>query len=168
MSRSRDAALAVLNSAIVPALSILGPAYDSGPARVLWLAISGQEAGWLSRHQLENGPAHGLWQFERGGVHGVLTHPASRAAAARLCAMRRTPPTDIDVWNALEHDDVLAAGMARLLLWTDVRPLPRIGDSLNAWLYYVRNWQPGKPRADDWSAIYLTALDTVQEIETPS
>ncbi len=34
---------------------------------------------------------------------------------------------------------------ARLLLWTDAKPLPAIGDEQGAWDYYLRNWRPGKP-----------------------
>jgi hypothetical protein len=161
---SKALAAGVLRTAMLPALAILGPVYDSTPARVLWLAISGQEASWKDRRQQGNGPARGLWQFERpGGVHGVLTHPASHSAAVRLCAACDVDPTDTDVYNGLERDDVLAAGMARLLLWTDRHALPAAGDQLNAWLYYVRNWQPGKPRPDDWAANYQTALALVQE-----
>ncbi len=40
-------------------------------ARVLMLAIAGQESAWKYRAQV-GGPARGFWQFEVTGVDGVL------------------------------------------------------------------------------------------------
>ncbi|MCY1303002.1 hypothetical protein D9M70_526890 [compost metagenome] len=47
------------------------------------------------------------------------------------------------IWRALEHDDVLAAGFARLLLWSDPKPLPLAGDEQGAFDLYLRTWRPG-------------------------
>ncbi|WP_447751835.1 hypothetical protein [Pseudomonas nicosulfuronedens] len=50
------------------------------------------------------------------------------------------------MWAAIEHDDILAACMARLLLFTDPARLPALGDESGAWDMYLRVWHPGKPR----------------------
>ena len=47
------------------------------------------------------------------------------------------------VYNALEHDDVLAMGFGRLLLWTDPKALPGLNDVDGAWQLYLRTWRPG-------------------------
>ena len=136
---------------IDPGLEMLPSRMDTPEARLLMLAICGQEADFHHRWQVVDrsrpgvmGPARGLWQFERGGgVRGVLTHPASRAYAGGLCEMRRVPATVDAVYNTLHADDVLAAGFARLLLWTDPAPLPMVGDVETAWKLYLRTWRPG-------------------------
>lgn len=136
--------LEILRQAIDPALSLLPDRLDSAPAVLIMLAICGQEADFRYRRQLGNGPARGLWQFERGGgVRGVLTHPASRESAYALCAARGFEPVATSVHAALEADDVLAAGFSRLLLWTDPCRLPAAGDIEGAWQLYLRTWRPG-------------------------
>lgn len=134
----------IIRQAIDPALRLLPDRMDSAPAVLIMLAVTGQEADFRYRRQLGNGPARGLWQFERGGgVRGVLTHPASREHAYRLCAARCVAPVATSVHPALEVDDVLAAGFARLLLWTDPYRLPASGDVEGAWRLYLRTWRPG-------------------------
>lgn len=139
----------VLRDAILPALHTLPAAMDSIQARAILLAIAGQEADFHHRWQVLNtpgvkGPARGLWQFERGGgVAGVLRH-ASSASHARSIAQQRVGDTAPDaVWQALERDDILAALYARLLLWTDPKALPPVGDIEGAWALYLRCWRPG-------------------------
>jgi len=98
----------------------------SDRADIMLVAIAGQEANWQHRYQVLSsggkGPARGLWQFERGGgVHGVLRHERTATKARDLCAVRGVTPEDRPVWEALQHDDALAVGFARLLLWSDPR-----------------------------------------------
>lgn len=150
----------IQSQAINPALSMLPSAMSRQPEKLmtLMLAIGLQESRFKNRRQI-NGPARGYWQFERGGgVRGVLLHKASRDAAVALCKARGVAPNDQAVYAALERDDVLAAGFARLLLWTDPRPLPEIGDADAAWDYYIRNWRPGKPHRETWDALYREAM----------
>lgn len=158
-------ASAVAREVIEPAMLLLPERMDSAAARVLMLAICGQEARWLHRRQI-GGPAHGLWQFEKGGgVKGVLTHPASRDLAVAVCTERGLSNGTLvqSAYDALPDDDVLAACFARLLLWTDPRALPKIGAKQEAWDYYLRNWRPGKPHAKTWSGVYDTACGIVGE-----
>ncbi|MCW0370276.1 hypothetical protein [Xanthomonas sacchari] len=151
-----------LSQIIVPALAELGDGMDSPPARVQMLAMALQESGLEARHQV-GGPAHGLWQFEAGGgVKGVLTHSASQRRARALCERRGIAPTVSAVYDALEHDDLLAAGFARLLLWTLPVPLPALGDEQGAWDQYIAAWRPGKPHRDRWARYYPIALKTVR------
>lgn len=150
-----------LDGCINPALSLLPPAMASDAARLQMLAIALQESGLTTRQQV-GGPAHGLWQFEKGGgVRGVLKNPRTMLAAAKLCQSRNVLATEADVYAALLADDVLAAGFARLFLWADPNPLPTIGDVHGAWNCYIRNWRPGKPRPGDWGDNYELAVTAV-------
>ena len=147
----------VLDTAIAPAMDILG--FPITPkVRVLLFAIGLQESRFEHRRQLGNGPAMGFWQFERGGgERGVLNHDASKKKALELCDARGVVPDPASVWAALEHDDVLAAGFARLLLLTDAEPLPEVTDTEGAWNYYTRCWRPGKPHRDTWDDLHARA-----------
>jgi hypothetical protein len=150
---------ALLRTAVNPALSLLPPKMDSDAARVEMLAITLQEADGIHRVQHGGGPAHGLWQFEEGGgVRGVMRHPASRDFARAVCSTRRVPFVLRAVWEALPHDDILSAAFARLLLWTDFKPLPGVdAPAAEGWAYYERNWRPGKPHPEKWPACHAAA-----------
>lgn len=138
-----------LKSSVLPALSMLPKPMDSSAACVMLLSIGLQESGFKFRRQMGNGPALGFWQFEKGGgVRGVLTHDATWHHAMRLCAASGVKAAPAPVWNAMERDDVLAAGFARLLLWSDPKPLPSTSDA--AWALYLRTWRPGKPHPETW------------------
>lgn len=151
-------------TAIGPGLALLPTAMDSRKARVMIRSTFLQESRMKYRAQIVDGggkgPARGLGQFERGGgVKGVLTHPASKALAQSVCASRRVSADPRSVWLALETDDVLAAAFARLLLWTDPRPLPELSDTDGAWDCYVRNWRPGKPHRKTWDEFHRLAVE---------
>lgn len=152
--------------AIDCALCALPEKMNSPEARVMLIAIGLQESRLIHRRQLvgspprPTGPATGLWQFERGGgVTGVLSHRSSRDYAHALCRIRDVDATPGEVWAALQHDDVLAAGFARLLLWTDPYRLPALGDDQAAWDLYIRTWRPGKPHRQTWDALYKQAVE---------
>ena len=154
--------------AVNEGLRLLPPAMDSTEARVLMYAIGLQESRFTHRAQVIDGggkgPARGYWQFERGGgVTGVLRHPASRFWANSVCNARNIPAQPLNVWLALETDDVLAAALARLLLFTDPARLPAVGEQSESWTYYLRNWRPGKPHPRTWPECYETALKAVGE-----
>ena len=154
--------------AVNEGLRLLPPAMDTKEARVLMYAIGLQESRFTHRAQVIDGggkgPARGYWQFERGGgVTGVLRHPASRFWANSVCNARNIPAQPLNVWLALETDDVLAAALARLLLFTDPARLPAVGEQSESWTYYLRNWRPGKPHPRTWPECYETALKAVGE-----
>lgn len=154
----------VLTQGIEPALALLEPMgiKPSRKARVLMLAIAGQESAWEHRRQI-GGPAHSFWQFEKGGgVVGVLTHPASRDKIKAVCAELGVPCDAESVYQAMVDNDVLAACMARLLLWTDAAPLPEVGEVDASWNYYLRNWRPGLPHPEAWPRRYSTAMEIAQ------
>ncbi len=109
-----------------------------------------------SHRERQPGPARGWWQFERaGGVAGVMRHPASAALARNLCQACHVPFSAPHIWRCLEGHDVLAAGFARLLLWTDPTPLPT--DHAGGWDYYLNNWRPGKPHPAKWPGYWRQA-----------
>lgn len=153
----------VTRTAVDPALEILPRHLDTDRARVMLLAIGLQESGLEHRWQIVDrnrpeikGPARGLEQFElgskasRGGVWGVYLHRASHELLRELCRARNLGFEPRNVWGQLEHDDVLAMGVARLLLLTDPQPLPAVDDQRAAWKYYLRTWRPGKPKPQPW------------------
>lgn len=153
----------VLASAVQPALDLLPRRMDSARARVLLLAIGLQESRLLHRRQLVGrqpiGPAAGLWQFERGGgCAGVLAHHYSADLMRWVCRARGVAPTVPALWTVMQRDDVLAAGAARLLLYTDPAPLPDVSDAAGAWAYYLRVWRPGQPHPDTWGTMHAQAL----------
>lgn len=156
----------VLTDVIVPGLQQLPPSMDSRGARVMMLGIGLQESRFTARRQhplrpgMPHGPANGFWQFERnGGVKGVLLHRMSRDYARIVCDARGLNSDARTVWEALAEDDVLAAAFARLLLFTDPKPLPAIGARDAAWAYYLRNWRPGRPNPSTWPDCYARALE---------
>lgn len=153
---------AITNEAILPALDLLPAGMTSVPAITMLLAIGLQESRFEYRRQMGNGPAKGFWQFERGGgVRGCVNHPASEPHLRKLCEVRKVGFNPQAVWDAIEHDDVLAAGLARLLLWTDPYKLPGSGDSEGAWKLYLRTWRPGKPHPTTWPALYKKASEAI-------
>lgn len=158
-----------LDLIIAPALQLCGPRMDSMEAEGLILAILIQESDLAHREQV-GGPAHGLPQFEKSGISGVLRHASSGSFANRICIERGVHPSVGDVYEAFTHDDILAVCFARLLLWTDPQQLPPLGDIDDAWDYYVRNWRPGAvmgspegaaKHRERWTVSYETALNAL-------
>lgn len=150
------------------ALAMLPAQMNSPQAHVMLHAIGLQESRFTARRQLvgnpprPTGPAKGFWQFERlGGCKGVVNHDASRYWMAQVCAARKVDFTATAIWNGIETDDVLAAATARLLLFTDPRKLPEVGDSSGAWNLYIRTWRPGKPHRATWDDFYAQAQRVV-------
>lgn len=150
---------------ILPAAyDVLPAAMSSPPATALLLAVALQESGAAARRQQPSGPGRGFWQFEAGGaVAGVRTHPSSahhlRSALVSLCY-----PSTLSTgaaWAAVEHNDVLAAVFARLLLWTVPAALPGRLAVAPAWDQYLAAWRPGKPRPDEWAANYALGWSIV-------
>nr|WP_249363980.1 hypothetical protein [Bordetella trematum] len=141
----------IIKWAINPALALLPPGMDTPAARVMLLSIGLQESRFEHRRQLVGrpprpvGPAKSFWQGEEGGgmVRGVRLHAATRSLAAELYRARGVAPSDAAIWEAIEFDDVLAAGLARLLLWSDPQRLPAVGDEDGSWALYLRTWRPG-------------------------
>lgn len=144
-------------------------------------AIGLQESKFQARDQLEMqngilvpgrlGPATGFWQFEKnGGVKGVMTHPASRDIARELVNHVGVAFDAEAIWTffASHEGDELAAVFARLLLLTDPQPLPapELSNEDIAWNYYIRNWRPGKPHREFWSANWRDACAAVADIST--
>lgn len=159
----------VITDILDPAAKLLPARMDTSEARLMLLTIGQQESeGFQHRRQLIKtrnglepvGPAKSFWQGEKGGgmVHGVRVHAASKAMAAEVYKARGVEPTDQAIWDAIEHDDILAACCARLLLWTDPKPLPAVHDAAGAWnLYALRTWRPGRPHPQTWASYHLAS-----------
>jgi hypothetical protein len=152
-----------LEKVIKPGLALLPAKFDTPEARVMLLAIGMQESRFGHRKQI-GGPAHGFFQFEKGGgVKGVLTHPATKRIVQDIIA-NDFGLLDEDCYDCLadEDYDALATVFARLLLYTDPHPLPALNcDPSLAWDYYFRNWRPGKPHRETWDAYLMHAREAV-------
>jgi hypothetical protein len=136
--------------------ALLPPALDSQAAWAMLFAIASQESRLDARRQI-GGPARGFWQFELGGIRGVLAHKASapliRSVLDRL-DYDYDPSTS---YTAIEHNDVLAFAYARCLLWTEPSTLPAQHEADEGWQQYVEGWRPGKPHRSTWNAFYADA-----------
>ncbi|AZY50078.1 hypothetical protein C0J09_13785 [Bordetella avium] len=156
----------IIETAVAPALTLLPANMDTPRARVMLLAIGLQESRFVHRRQI-GGPARGFWQFEkgtrasRGGCWGVYLHASSRGHLGVLCKARSVACDPDSIYAAVEYDDVLAAGVARLLLWTDAHALPGVGDQAGGWDLYLRTWRPGKPHPHTWPGLYAQAVAEV-------
>lgn len=153
----------------IVAVRILPAAYDLLPSecastaatRTL-LAIGYQESGFRDRVQRlkggRRGPAHSLWQCERGGAVAevLVNRSTARHMQSALKQLGYDPTADAaSVWAWIEHNDVLAAVVARLNLWRSPRALPATEGE--AWAEYVRVWAPGKPRPETWAEAWERA-----------
>ncbi|MCR8961129.1 hypothetical protein M0765_026395 [Variovorax sp. S2] len=155
----------ITRTAIEPALHWLPRKMNTIEALVEMLTIGLQESRFEHRYQVLNdpnkkGPARSFWQGEQGGgmVAGVMSHPASKDLARAACTAHSVAFTTRAVWEAIETNDVLAAILARLLLWTEPGPLPRVTDASGAWALYLRGWRPGaydRGSADERAALRM-------------
>lgn len=145
---------------ILPAAyELLPPGMASTEASALLLAIALQESALEHRRQVK-GPARGFWQFEVIGVAGVLEHRLTRTPAQdalEALVYRPVERAPIVVQRALEHNDVLAAVVARLNLWPLRAQLPARADVDGGWTQYLKAWRPGKPRPATWATNYERA-----------
>lgn len=158
--------LSYIHRYIVPAAyAVLPEAMRSAPATALLLAIGLQESSFADRRQL-GGPARSFFQFEQGGVQGVLAHHKSRLHAEAALAVLAYPKarwTAAECYAAIEHNDVLAVVFARLLLYTLPDDLPLKEAASDGWQQYLSAWRPGKPRPNDWANNYTSAWTCVEQ-----
>lgn len=158
---------------VLPAAMSVFPAHLSTPeAQALILAIGLQESDFEHRQQLignhrnwwesMKGPAVSFFQFERIGIAEVLRHHATSDDAFEF-TQRLGYPTDVGtLWEALKHNDLLAAGFARLALRRVPEALPGPQDVDEGWKQYLQVWRPGKPRPERWHSRYRRAWGIVK------
>lgn len=147
---------------VIPAAYALLPkAMQSDRATAMLLAIGLQESRFEHRKQIR-GPARGWWQFELGGVRGVLTHEKTEPHISRVLAtLKYAGASTKDCHEAIEHNDVLACVFARLLLWTVPGTLPDQHHYEIGWNIYLSGWRPGKPHPETWAGHFGVAHDVV-------
>lgn len=68
---------------------------------------------------------------------------------------------DERVYVALEHDNVLAAILARLYLHIEGERLPLVGEVTDAWVLYCQTWRPVETRRQEWDGSYARAMDAI-------
>ena len=143
-------------------MKLLPPSMDTPNAKAMLMAIGLQESRFQYRRQQMDGPARGFWQFEQGGaVRGVLNHSLTRGVARGLVDALGYDDYPATVWSALEHNDILALGFARLNLYWLPAKLPGPDQCEEAWQQYFAAWQPGKPHRETWDAYYIRAWQEV-------
>lgn len=158
---------------IPAALSLLPGRMDSPEARAEMLAIGLHESDFVARQQggtkktPGRGPAKSLWQFEEtGGAAELLETPSTRAILTPICDILGYPRwTAADLHEAMEHNDVLAAVMARLLLWKDPRSMALRHEAQKGYAIYLARWRPNPDAAlkhsVDWPKNFRLAWEIV-------
>lgn len=143
-------------------MKLLPQKLNTPNAKAMLIAIGLQESRFQYRRQMNDGPARGFWQFEQGGaVRGVLNHAVTRGLARGLVERLGYDDYPATVWNAIEHNDLLAMGLARLnLLWLPFA-LPEPDKPDEGWKQYYEAWRPGKPHRETWDAYYCRAWQMV-------
>lgn len=143
---------------VLPGSSVMRQ-MDCPEARVLLMAIAGQESGLSQRLQEPTPVARGYWQCEQSGaVLDVLTSDQTGPMLHSVCTLFDIPSGLDVVFEAIAWHDLLAFSVARMALWLNPAALPGVGDAAAGWNYYVDTWRPGKPRPDAWADAYATAL----------
>ena len=160
--------IAYVHAFVLPAAFALLPReLDTLPARAMLLAIGLQESKFFDRYQLlesgRRGPARGFWQFELGGgVVDVLTRPTTKRHIASVLDALRYAPAASACYEAIEHNDILAACFARLNLLTHPSRNPRRDEPDLGWRIYAQTWRPGKPHPDTWPGYFARAWEIVE------
>lgn len=142
------------------AFSVLPTRLGTIEAAALLTVIGLQESRFLHRTQTR-GPARGFWQFEMAGVVGVHLHPHASQVLRNALVTLRYPPElpPADLYQVIEHNDVLAAVLARCLLLTHPDELPRQDLPDTGWRIYLATWRPGKPCAYTWGNFWREGWD---------
>lgn len=150
---------AIRRSILNPALALLPESLSGREAEVLLLTTGLAASGFRNRRDARS-QGRGYWRAEPDGVMvgGVLRAVQTRDLAVAVCDARQVPPIAERVYSALEHDDVLAAALARLLLWSDPAGLPPLGDEAGAWACYQRHWAVDESDRRSWAIHYRLAL----------
>lgn len=138
------------------AAALLPPKLDSRNAWAQLFAIAMQESRLDARRQI-GGPARGFWEFELGGISGILQHPASYTLIRGVLDRLDYGYGMQESYIAIEHNDVLAFCYARLLLWTLPGALPERGEPDIGWRQYEAAWRPGAPHRATWNSYFETA-----------
>lgn len=150
---------------IIPAAyRVLPEPMRSDRASAMLITAGLQETKFLRRRQMLKGPARGLWQFEKNGLFGIFQHPRSRPHLENLAKSLRYPSLAYVEENGLllvEHNDILACALARLLLWTDLDKLPSREQPGLGWEIYYRTWHPGRPHYETWTTYFEEAWQRV-------
>lgn len=88
---------------LVPALAFIRANLKAIPASIeehtMLLAIAGVESAWTALRQANNGPASSFWQFERGGILGLMRDDETSRQVAVLCGISGIALQSAAIWN---------------------------------------------------------------------
>lgn len=149
------------------AFALLPGKMDTPAARAMVIAIGLQESKFRARRQItgraDYSPARGFWQFEMGGgIVGVLTHRSTKPIITDILEELRYSPAASSCYEAVEHNDVLAAVFARLNLWWLPGPVAQRGEVDRGWRQYLNAWRPGRPHPETWPEHFARAWELVR------
>lgn len=148
---------------VLPALKLFPPMLTSDSAKIQMLADGLQETKFAARVQMGHGPAHGFWQNELESIDDLLANHATKDFMITLCNACGVAANASVIYNSILANDILDAGVHRLLMWADPHPLPRVGDLPSAWQCYLDVQRPGTPRPLTWPWCYKMAMTAVQD-----
>lgn len=158
----------ILQQFVFPGLRLLPEKMDSPEVRVLMVAIGLQESRFQDRYQLPGGPGRSFWHFDEIAIARILTHPSTVAFTRQVCNFLRIKHCTSSCYISIAYNDALASVFARLNLWieenfiSDPVDLPLLGQVDKAWSYYIRVWNPEKPRPELWDEFYSQAVRIVK------
>lgn len=161
-----DVHLSIIRYSVVePALKLLPERMTSNAARVMLLTVGLYKSRFTYRFLTMRGQPYikaedrGFWGFSPGLTQKVLDDPSTKDLAVSLCEERAVDPKE--AWRFLEIDDVLSAGLARLLL--DIHGLTEnLPASEDAWSLYVSAWSPIYRNMESWEGFYVKSLKESQ------
>lgn len=168
----------LLRDAIRPAhdalTALTGTDMGGRRAEVMSLAVAFQETNVDERIQIgDDGKplprvARSWWQFERmGGVAELIAHRRAGPLLKVICDRLDIPFDRDTLHEAMAWNDLLAAVMARLLLWVDPDAIPDEHDTASSYAYYDRRWRPGAKRPEDWPKSVAKAVAVVDRASRP-
>jgi hypothetical protein len=134
-------------------------------ARLMLLAIPGQESAWRNVAQAGGGPGVGPYQFEPETCDELLINAASRPMMHAIATALGIATGELDgaaFYDRIINDTRLAVALARLDLFCDPHSLPAISDQDGSWRMYLRVWRPGKPKPSAWAKNYKAAMSAIK------
>ena len=164
---------ALRDQAVVPACVMLSIAMrrdlTTRHAVRMLLAVTQQEDPEVRRRQVTIGRkplpdylgAYGRWQTEVDTVRLLQGNVTSNMVPVLGQLIRLAPAETMAKLLEAPSGDLLAAVLARLLLWCDPRPLPDSEDA--GWVCYAqRVWKPSKPHHDTWPRNWQVATQLTE------
>lgn len=165
----------IRHGSLADGLALLPSGMTSLKAVAQVLKTGLQESRFEHRRQMVGspprpiGPAVSFYQFEKGGIRGVLRHPKTKQHVLALCDHFGIQPNELQIWMAMQTNDALGAAMARLNYYWVPSAMPAIDDEEGSWQYYLNTWRPGAFKRDPdglrakWARNHTAVLEYLRD-----